>query len=86
MKPALAWQGSLLDGGPPQLDLSFARLVRHRLDADSWVDHVPGWLSGSDELFAAFLDSSRWEQREMWMYDKVVAQPRLTAGWKPDET
>ena len=47
--PPLAWQGSLLDK-PAGGDLSFARLVRHRLDERSWLDEVPGWLPDRDLL------------------------------------
>ena len=77
----LAWQGSLFDGGSPQADVSFAGLHRIELDEHSWVDHCPGWLRGSDELFAELLESGRWRQRELWMYERKVREPRLTAGW-----
>jgi alkylated DNA repair dioxygenase AlkB len=77
-------QGSLFDGGEPEVDVSFAGLRRIDLDADSWVEHVPGWLRGSDELFAELLDTGRFDQREVWMYDRKVLEPRLTAGWSTD--
>ena len=77
-------QGSLFDAGPPQVDVSFAALRRIRLDASSWVDHVPGWLAGSDEVFAELLETGRFGQREVWMYERKVPEPRLTAGWSTD--
>ncbi len=79
--PQLAWQGSLFDSGSPQVDVSFQGLRRLQLDERSWLDYCPGWLRGSDDLFAELLASGRWAQRELWMYDRRVAEPRLTAGW-----
>ena len=84
MKPDLAWQASLFDSGPPQIDVSFAGLTRLQLDETSWVDHCPGWLAGSDGVFARLLESSRWDQRRVHMYDRVLPEPRLTAGWSTD--
>jgi alkylated DNA repair dioxygenase AlkB len=77
----LAWQASLFGDGPVAGDATFASLQRIRLDDDSWVDYAPGWLGGSDELFATLLAQGQWRQRERWMYEKTVAEPRLTAGF-----
>ncbi len=82
MTPAVAYQGSLFDGGSPQVDVSFAGLRRITLDDRSWVDYCPGWLRGSDDLFAELLEAGQWRQRELWMYDRKVREPRLTAGWQ----
>lgn len=79
--PELAWQGSLFDDGPARVDTSFARLARHTLDAASWVDHAPGWLRGSDAVFAELLTTAAWRQREVQMYDRRLLEPRLTAHW-----
>ncbi len=81
MGPRLAWQGSLFDSGPTDVDASFARLRRITLDERCWVDYCPAWLAGSDELFAQLLARGQWRQRELWMYDRKVREPRLTAGW-----
>src|SRR3954468_251990 len=84
MRPGVDWQPSLLDGGLPATDASFRRLTRLQLDEHSWVDHCPGWLSGSDEVFASLSGEARWQQRTVHMYDKQVLEPRLTAGWSTD--
>jgi alkylated DNA repair dioxygenase AlkB len=84
VRPDLSWQGSLLDSGPAQVDISFAELRRIPLDEASWIDVAPGWLRGSDEVFAELLATGRWGQREVHMYDKRVIEPRLTAGWDTD--
>jgi alkylated DNA repair dioxygenase AlkB len=83
--PPVAWQASLLDAATePEIDQTFANLARIRLDDSSWVDHAPGWVSGSDHLFAELLDSVEWGQRSRHMYDKKVVEPRLTAWWRAD--
>jgi alkylated DNA repair dioxygenase AlkB len=55
------------------------------LDEVSWVDHCPGWLSGSDGLFAELVAHAPWGQRRRWMYDRRVDEPRLTSWHKVDE-
>ena len=83
--PTVTWQASLLDSAAPtEIDESFSTLTRIRLDPRSWVDHTPGWVDGSDELFAELLDRTDWRQRSRHMYDRKVAEPRLTASWRAD--
>lgn len=77
----VAWQPSLFGDGPVAPDHSFATLRRIELDDTSWVDHAPGWLAGSDRLFELLLERGAWRQRERWMYERRVAEPRLTAGF-----
>jgi alkylated DNA repair dioxygenase AlkB len=82
VRPEVAFQPSLLDeGATAQVDVSYDGLVRHALDATSWVDYCPGWLRGADALFAELLDRGDWQQRTRHMYDQRVPEPRLTAGW-----
>jgi alkylated DNA repair dioxygenase AlkB len=86
--PPVSWQRSLfdpygepvgVDGGRP--DLSFDRLIRHRLDDWSWVDEVPGWLADHAEMFELLLWHAPWQQRERWMYERRVLEPRMVAAW-----
>jgi alkylated DNA repair dioxygenase AlkB len=72
-------QASLFGAGEPELDDRFAGLVRHDLDERSWLDHVPGWLSGDDTVFVELEASAPWRQRERRMWDSVVEEPRLVA-------
>jgi alkylated DNA repair dioxygenase AlkB len=80
----VALQGSLFDGGRPEPDSSFDGLRRIHLDDRSWVDSAPGWLRGSDELFTELLETGRFGQRTVRMYDRTVLEPRLTAGWSTE--
>lgn len=86
MEPmSTTFQPSLFGGGEPAPDGSFATLCRHPLDDRSWVDHAPGWLAGADGLFEDLVDNAPWGQRERWMYDKQVVEPRLTCSWPVGE-
>ena len=67
----------------PAIDRSFATAVRVQLDATSWLDCVPRWLSRSDLLLDELLGVPRWEQRDRWMFEQRVQEPRLTAEY-PD--
>jgi alkylated DNA repair dioxygenase AlkB len=82
--PAVAWQPSLFDGGPAGFDPHYRHLRRIELDERSWVDYCPGWLGGSDEVFALLARQAHWQQRTVQMYDQQVLEPRLTAGWSTD--
>lgn len=79
-----AWQPTLFGGDDVAVDPSFGGMVCHRLDADSWLDHVPGWLRGSDHVFASLASGLAWGQRRVHMYDKLVDEPRLT-WWADDD-
>ncbi|HZG90148.1 MAG TPA: alpha-ketoglutarate-dependent dioxygenase AlkB [Pseudonocardia sp.] len=85
MATDLAWQPSLFDGagGSVRPDPAFGRLRRHDLADGAWVDVAPRWLSGADALLARLLDEVPWDaQRRVRMYDRIVAEPRLTHRWE----
>jgi alkylated DNA repair dioxygenase AlkB len=67
------------------IDVSFSGLERTQLDADSWVDHRPGWMSGSDRAFEELLRDVAWSQRRRRMYDREVDEPRLTSWQRIDD-
>ena len=75
---ALAWQPSLLGDEPPGFDPGLGGLVRHDLAGGAWYDVVEGWAHGADRLFSVIAEIAPWEGHERWMYDRVVAEPRLT--------
>jgi alkylated DNA repair dioxygenase AlkB len=60
---------------------AFDRATHHRLDEGSWVTHVPRFVGGHHRLFAELAEIPLWEQRQRWMYDRVVDEPRLTAEY-----
>jgi alkylated DNA repair dioxygenase AlkB len=70
-------QGSLLDltdaPGPGPLD----EIKRVELSDGAWVDILPGWLRGADELFERLLRAVPWRAERRRMYERVVDVPRL---------
>jgi alkylated DNA repair dioxygenase AlkB len=78
------WQPALFDAAAPGVDPSFAAIRHVEIDDRSWVDHLPGWLSGSDSVFDALVGSVDWEQLDRPMYGRLVSQPRLSARWTGD--
>ena len=82
----LIWQPSLFGADDPAPDVSFGSLVRVDLDAESWIDHAPGWMAGADRLFAEIAGGAHWGQRRRRMYDRVVDEPRLTSGWRAGDS
>ncbi len=77
-------QLSLFGGGDPSIDAGFASLVRLELARGAWVDHAPGWIAGSDALFASLERTMRWRSARRVMYERVVDVPRLLAS-VPDD-
>ncbi len=80
-------QGSLFGGGPLRA-APLGSLVRTiQLDADSRVDHAPGWLAGADELFLDLLGSLSWQSHYRWIRNQAVLEPRLSTTLQaPPET
>jgi alkylated DNA repair dioxygenase AlkB len=53
------------------------RVVRHDLGDGAWVDHLPGWVSGSDDVLEVLLGDIGWREDRRQMYEREVAVPRL---------
>ncbi len=93
MTTDLSWQPSLLDGVADEAGTApgFDGLCRHELAHGAWVDVVPGWLHGPGALFERLYAQTPWRGHELRMYDRVVAEPRVTHRWRigtddpPDE-
>lgn len=78
---SLALQTSLFDSleeAPTFADLA-GQVRRTPLAHGAWVDHLPGWLTGSDQLFERLVDGVPWRAERRPMYDRVVDVPRLLA-------
>jgi len=74
------YQGSLLDGGQPA---SIGGLAPRRvpLGGGAWVDLVPGWIQGSDNLFLRLEAEVPWRAERREMYHRVVDVPRLLSHY-----
>ena len=82
----LALQGSLLDQGPVPTVAGFTdALHRNELSAGAWIEHLPGWILGSDHVFQSLVNEVRWRRESRQMYDRVVKVPRLVAWYAVHE-
>src|SRR5687768_14068223 len=79
------YQSSLFAVGAPAVDDAFSGAERIWLDGSTWLELVPGWLRGADEVFADLVRSTPWRQRKVIMYDRRLDEPRLTAWWGAGE-
>ncbi|GAA3516561.1 alpha-ketoglutarate-dependent dioxygenase AlkB [Aeromicrobium panaciterrae] len=74
------FQGSLLDAGvTPEIGTLAPR--RTVLTRGAWVDVLPGWVSGSDDLFLRLQSDVPWRAEKREMYDAVVDVPRLVCSY-----
>jgi alkylated DNA repair dioxygenase AlkB len=79
-----ALQGSLFgDSGPAELG-PLGAVRRTELGDGAWIDVLPGWLSGSGELFTRLAAEVPWQEERRQMYDRVVAVPRLLCFYGED--
>lgn len=74
------FQGSLLDAGQEAAIQPLA-VRRTELTHGAWVDVMPGWISGSDELFLRLQSDVPWRADSREMYDRIVDVPRLLANY-----
>jgi alkylated DNA repair dioxygenase AlkB len=73
---AVDFQPSLLDAptiGAGSLD----DLRRVPLGRGAWIDVLPGWFRGADELFGHLVTEVPWRAERREMYERVVDVPRL---------
>jgi alkylated DNA repair dioxygenase AlkB len=69
-------QGDLIE-----FDNDFVDVQRHDLDENSWIEVIPRFVGNPDLLFGQLRESLDWSQRQRWMYDRKVDEPRLTADY-----
>ena len=57
---------------------AFDSATHHQLDDFSSITQVHGLVVSDVEMMGQIGDAPGWEQRSRWMYDRRVAEPRLT--------
>ncbi|MGY1672797.1 alpha-ketoglutarate-dependent dioxygenase AlkB [Geodermatophilus sp. SYSU D00710] len=83
---SLAHQPSMFDvAGEAALTPLAGRVRRQVLSTGAWVDHLPGWVTGSDEVLEVLLGDIGWRADRRQMYDREVAVPRLLRWYGRDE-
>ncbi|MFF1561451.1 alpha-ketoglutarate-dependent dioxygenase AlkB [Streptomyces sp. NPDC058279] len=80
-----ALQGSLFDQTDEIRLGPLSGLRRTDLGAGAWVDHLPGWLTGSDALFERLAADVPWHAERRHMYEREVAVPRLLSFYRAGE-
>jgi len=60
-------------------------VTRHQLDRGAWIDHLPGWVSGSDAVLEVLLGDIGWRADRRQMYEREVVVPRLLRWYGQDE-
>ncbi|MBM9508146.1 alpha-ketoglutarate-dependent dioxygenase AlkB [Actinacidiphila acididurans] len=70
-------------GGPGLGDLAAVR--RTELGRGAWIDLLPGWLTGADDLFQELVSGVPWHEERRRMYDNVVVVPRLLSYYGEGE-
>ncbi|MEH1164198.1 alpha-ketoglutarate-dependent dioxygenase AlkB [Micromonospora sp. CPCC 205539] len=81
-----AYQPSMLDltDAGPTLGPLPGQLRRHQLTRGAWVDHLPGWVHGSDAVLDTLLNDVPWRAERRTMYDSEVDVPRLLCWYDGD--
>lgn len=77
-------QLSLLGHATPEFDRTFRRAIRRDLAGGAWVEYVPNWLEGHEEIFEALVRTTHFRTMQEHLYDKIVAAPRLVAALPED--
>jgi alkylated DNA repair dioxygenase AlkB len=76
-------QGNLFtSGGEISADETFGMATRTALDARSWVEVVPAWVSVADLLFERLATDVPWKEHYRRLFDRTFLEPRLTAEYQ----
>src|SRR4051812_10626792 len=70
-------QASLLDAFEDPALGSLAGVERTELGQGAWIDVLPGWLTGADQVFDRLAVEVPWREERRQMYDRMVDVPRL---------
>ncbi|GAA0690239.1 alpha-ketoglutarate-dependent dioxygenase AlkB [Streptomyces malaysiensis subsp. malaysiensis] len=78
-------QGSLFDQAD-DIGLGSLRGTRRtELGSGAWIDLLPGWLRGADDLFARLVAEVPWKAERRHMYEQMVDVPRLLAFYGAED-
>jgi alkylated DNA repair dioxygenase AlkB len=64
------------------LDRAFTTAKRIAIDSTSWVEIVPGWLSGAQSLLETLGATVHWQQHDRRLFDQTFREPRMTAEYR----
>src|SRR3954451_17741532 len=78
-------QGSLLDAFEDPALGSLDGLARTELGRGAWIDVLPGWLTGADQVYERLARDVPWYAERRQMYDRMVDVPRLLCFYGENE-
>jgi alkylated DNA repair dioxygenase AlkB len=83
----IAHQPSMFDlVEEPRLGALEGRVQRTPLTRGAWVDHLPGWIDGSEVILERLLEEDiGWRAERREMYEREVDVPRLLRWYDADE-
>ena len=81
----LAYQPSMFDAVAGHGLASLEGIQRDTLTRGAWVDRLPGWVHGSDDILVALLNDVPWRAERRQMYDSEVDVPRLLSWFGPGD-
>jgi alkylated DNA repair dioxygenase AlkB len=85
MEAGSVHQPSLFGRGAPAIEAAaLNRAMRRALDAESWIEHFPSWVTGQEALFDELVRTTAWRRERRRMYDRMVEVPRLVASLPAD--
>ncbi|MEV0282951.1 MULTISPECIES: alpha-ketoglutarate-dependent dioxygenase AlkB [unclassified Kribbella] len=78
-------QGSLLDAFEDPALGSLDGIQRTELGRGAWIDVLPRWLTGADQVYERLARDVPWQAERRQMYDRVVDVPRLLCFYGENE-
>jgi alkylated DNA repair dioxygenase AlkB len=76
-------QPSLLDSGSSvEVPVIGDAAERTILTDGAWIEHLPEWIKGSDQLFQRLLHAVPWRAERRRMFDRELDVPRLVAFYE----
>ena len=79
------FQASLLDAGQEFRLRELDRAERVPLAHGAWLDVLPGWVTGADDVFERLLGVVPWRAERRMMYDRMLDVPRLLCYYGADD-
>ena len=74
---SIDFQGSLFETETVGVGPLAGRVQRTTLSRGAWVDVLPGWFEGADQVFEELAAQVPWRAERRQMYDAEVDVPRL---------
>lgn len=74
---SIDFQAGLFSESGVEVTSLTGRVRRMQLSHGAWVDVLPGWISGADEVFPRLVEGVPWHAERREMYERTVDVPRL---------